>query len=314
MLKDRSVTRVFIINIMLTLLVGLVFKSYVESIPNAWVRRDHVGTSVAFTNARGQKQLMVNGVGMTTQTTITKIMAHFPLAHLAHPPKEVLGICFGMGTTFRSLRTWDVKTSVVELVPSVPQLYDYYIAGGSQLIHPGVADVVIDDGRRFLMRTRGQYDLITIDPPPPVEAAGSSLLYSREFYQAVKSRLAPDGILQTWLPSTDPALTASVVKSLLAEFPYVRAFGSFEGWGLHFMASQQPTPRLTATELLAKLPEKARKDLPEWLPGQETAYSLLQKTLANEVDPHTLVDKSPNMPPLSDDRATNEYFLLRSIF
>jgi predicted membrane-bound spermidine synthase len=294
--------------------VALAFKSYVESIPNAWVRRDHVGTSVAFTNAKGQKQLMVNGVGMTTQTTITKIMAHFPLAHLAQPPKEVLGICFGMGTTFRSLRTWDVKTTVVELVPSVPQLYDYYIAGGSKLMQPGVADVVIDDGRRFLMRTRGQYDLITIDPPPPVEAAGSSLLYSREFYQAVKSRLAPGGILQTWLPSTDPALTASVAKSLLAEFPYVRAFGSFEGWGLHFMASLQPTPKMTAAEMLAKLPEKAKADLPEWLPGKETAESLLTKTLANELDPHTLVDKSTNIPPLSDDRATNEYFLLRAIF
>jgi hypothetical protein len=105
-----------------------------------------------------------------------------------------------------------------------------------------------------------------------------------------------------------------VAKSLLAEFPYVRAFGSFEGWGLHFMASLQPTPKMTAAEMLAKLPEKAKADLPEWLPGKETAESLLTKTLANELDPHTLVDKSTNIPPLSDDRATNEYFLLRTIF
>jgi spermidine synthase len=315
MLKERSVARVFAVNVALTILIAVVFKSYVETIPGAWVKRDHVATSVAYSEKSGAKRLMVNGVGMTTQTTITKVMAHFPLSHLASPPKEVLGICFGMGTTFRSLRTWDVKTTVVELVPSVPQLYDYYIAGGSKLVRPGVADVVIDDGRRFLMRTRGQYDLITIDPPPPVEAAGSSLLYSREFYQAVKRRLAPGGILQTWLPSTDPALTASVVKSLLEEFPYVRAFGSFEGWGLHFMASMQPTPKLTAQEMLAKLPEKAKADLPEWLLSKgETAESLLSKTLGNELDPKTLVQKSPNIPPLSDDRATNEYFLLRTIF
>jgi spermidine synthase len=311
MLKDRSVSKHFAANVALTLLVAVAFKSYAESIPDAWVRRDHVATSVAYSEPNGAKRLMVNGVGMTTQTTITKIMAHFPLAHLPQAPREVLGICFGMGTTFRSLRTWDVKTTVVELVPSVPLLYDYYIAGGSKLFQPGVADVVIDDGRRFLMRTRGQYDLVTIDPPPPVEAAGSSLLYSREFYQAVKSRLAPGGIMQTWLPSTDPALVSSVARSLLEEFPYVRAFGSYEGWGLHFMASMQPTPKLTAPEMLAKLPEKAKADLPEWLPN-ETAESLLAKTLANEVDPKTLIGKS--MPALSDDRATNEYFLLRSIF
>ena len=42
--------------------------------------------------------------------------------------------------------------------------------------------MVIDDGRRFLRRSETKFDLITINPPPQVEAAGSSLLYSREFY------------------------------------------------------------------------------------------------------------------------------------
>ena len=47
--------------------------------------------------------------------------------------------------------------------------------------------IVIDDGRRFLLRTNRLFDVITIDPPSPVEAAGSSLLYSREFYDVVKT-------------------------------------------------------------------------------------------------------------------------------
>ena len=34
--------------------------------------------------------------------------------------------------------------------------------------------IVIDDARRFLERTRDAYDLIAVDPPPPVSAAGSS--------------------------------------------------------------------------------------------------------------------------------------------
>jgi predicted membrane-bound spermidine synthase len=310
---ERRVVKVFAINVAIAAAIAVMFHSYVENFEGAWVRRDHVATSVAYTDSTGAKRLNVNGVGMTSQTSITKVMAHFPLSHLAAPPKEVLGICFGMGTTFRSLRTWDVKTTVVELVPSVPELYDYYIPGGSQIVKPGVADVVIDDGRRFLSRTRAQYDLITIDPPPPVEAAGSSLLYSREFYRVAKSRLAPGGILQTWLPTTDPAVTASVVRSLTEEFPYVRAFGSFEGWGIHFMASMQPTPHLSAAEMVAHMPAAARADLPEWLP-KETAESLLAKTLANELDPQALIAKAPGMPALTDDRATNEYFLLRTLF
>ena len=63
-----------------------------------------------------------------------------------------------------------------------------------------MAHVVIDDGRRYLERTPQQYDAIIIDPPPPVPAAGSSLLYSRDFYELAKQRLRPGGILQQWLP------------------------------------------------------------------------------------------------------------------
>jgi spermidine synthase len=290
--------------------VALAFKSYVESIPNAWVRRDHVGTSVAFTNAKGQKQLMVNGVGMTTQTTITKIMAHFPLAHLAQPPKEVLGICFGMGTTFRSLRTWDVKTTVVELVPSVPQLYDYYIAGGSKLMQPGVADVVIDDGRRFLMRTRGQYDLITIDPPPPVEAAGSSLLYSREFYAIARQRLRPGGILQQWFPGGEAKILEAVTRTLTESFPHVRIFRSVEGWGFHYLASDAPIPQRFAAELAARLPPRAQADLVEWFRGV-TPEQVFDRLLAQEISPEAIFRTAPWDRTLTDDRPVNEYYFLR---
>ena len=48
------------------------------------------------------KQLLVNGYGMTSLTPITKMMAHLPLAFLDRPPQDALDICFGMGTTFRS--------------------------------------------------------------------------------------------------------------------------------------------------------------------------------------------------------------------
>jgi spermidine synthase len=76
-------------------------------------------------------------------------------------------------------------------------------ADGPDLLRSPLANVVIDDGRRYLERTSAQYDVITIDPPPPVEAAGSSLLYSKEFYATINRRLRPDGILQQWLPYGD---------------------------------------------------------------------------------------------------------------
>src|SRR6266852_189726 len=143
-----------------------------------------------------------------------KAMAHFPLAFLEHPPKNVLVICFGMGNTFRPLLSWGHLTTAVDLVPSVPKMFWYYHPDAPELLRSPLAHVVVDDGRRYLERTSEQYDLITIDPPPPVEAAGSSLLYSKEFYAAARRRLRPGGILQQWLPYGDAEDFSSVASAL----------------------------------------------------------------------------------------------------
>jgi spermidine synthase len=130
-----------------------------------------------------------------------------------------------MGTTFRSMRSWNVPVTVVELVPSVPRLFGFYHSNAEQVMNSPMSHVVIDDGRRYLERTRDQYDVITIDPPPPLSAAASSLLYSEEFYRAARRRLKPGGILQQWLPATaddDPVDTAAVTRSLRNSFPCAR--------------------------------------------------------------------------------------------
>ena len=174
-----------------------------------------------------EKMLLVNGVGMTSLTPVTKMMAHLTLASLPEPPRNVLIICFGMGTTFRSAMSWGVPVTVVELVPSVPKLFTYYHPDGDQVLASPLAHVVIDDGRRYLERTPQQYDAIIIDPPPPVPAAGSSLLYSRDFYEVAKQRLRPGGILQQWLPPEgDAEDQAAIARALMEVFPYVRVYGS----------------------------------------------------------------------------------------
>ena len=146
------------------------------------VLRDNTATVIA-TGEGMTKRLLVNGIGITYLTPMTKMMAHLPLAFLEHTPRNALVVCFGMGTTYRSLLSWNIPTTAVELVPSVPRLFWYYHPDGPELLTSPRSHVVIDDGRRYLERSREQYDVITIDPPPPVEAAGTSLLYSKEFYR-----------------------------------------------------------------------------------------------------------------------------------
>jgi spermidine synthase len=280
--------------------------------PGRVVRRDNTATVIA-TGQGMDKRLLVNGVGITSLTPTTKAMAHFPLAFLDHPPRKVLVICFGMGTTFRSLLSWGQATTAVDLVPSVPKMFWYYHPDAPQLLASPLAHVVIDDGRRYLERTSDQYDVITIDPPPPVAAAGSSLLYSEEFYAAAKKHLAPRGILQQWLPPIDdPVVRSSVAKALQAAFPYVRVFHSFDGAGYHFLASNWQLPQLSAQQLAEKLPHAAASDFVEWGP-EATAEDQFEDLLRNEFPLSQMISESPDAPALRDDRPMNEYYLLRSI-
>jgi len=227
-------------------------------------------------------------------------------------------ICFGMGTTFRSFLTWEIRTTAIELVPSVPKLIGFFHPGSENLEQSPLARVIVDDGRRFLERSADTFDIIVLDPPPPVTAAASSLLYSREFYAAAKRRLRPNGILQQWLPYGvgrafgDDTTRSAVAKSLGDSFPYVRVFRGLEGGGWHYLASFTPLPTRTPRELIAQMSGNSIRDLMEWGP-EKTPEAQFQSVLANEIRLESFIDKAPDAPALTDDRPVNEYYQLRRL-
>lgn len=283
-------------------------KGYEEQYTNRQVRRDNTATVIA-TGSGMHKRLLINGVGITTLSPVTKIMVHLPLAFLQRPPVNALIICFGMGTSFRSALSWHIHSTAVELVPSVPALFSFFHPDAKNL-DPQLAHIVIDDGRSFLERSPEKYDVIAIDPPPPVQAAGSSLLYSKEFYAIAKAHLRAGGILQQWVPDGDRATWASIARALQESFPYTRAFGSVEGDGIHFLASMSPIASDSPSQLAQRLPASAATDLIEWGPSA-TPEQQFKLVLDREVSVASIVAEDPGAPALSDDRPVNEYFLLR---
>ena len=302
---------VFVGSVLAALVLLATSHGYESQFRDKIVLRDNTATVIATGQGRS-KRLLINGVGITILTPITKIMAHLPLAFLERPPERALDICFGMGTTYRSLLSWGIRADAAELVPSVPTVFHYYHADAAQLLQSPRGRIIVDDGRRYLERTQESYDVITIDPPPPVEAAGSSLLYSKEFYAIARRRLRPGGILAQWLPYGDPAVLAAVAKAIQESFPHVRVFISIEGWGLHFLASESPIPNRSALELAQRLPASASIDLMEWGP-QATAEAEFDHVLKNEIRVESLTQMAPSVPAMTDDRAVNEYYLLRRI-
>jgi len=294
----------------LAIAMALLTRDYTDVYSPRVVRRDSAATVVA-SGVGMQRMLLVNGAGMTSLTPITKYMAHLPLASLQQPPRSALALCFGMGVTFRSLDSWGIDVTAVELSPSVPRLFGFFHPGEEARLRSPRVHVVIDDARRFLQRTSASYDVITIDPPPPISAAGSSLLYSREFYSLAGRRLRDGGILQQWLPYLGDGLVVSAVtRALLESFPHVRCYGSVENWGVHYLASRRPIPSLSAAELARRLPPAAARDIVEWGPAG-TPEQQFQLVLGRSVAPAFLAAAAPGARALVDDRPVNEYFLLR---
>ena len=153
--------------------------------------------------------------------------------------------------------------------------------------------------------------MIAADPPPPIGAPTSSLLYSQEFYSIIKRHLRAGGIVQVWCPGGDAATMSAIAKALRDAFPYIRAYESIEGWGVHFLASMQPIVACTPAELAHRMPANAAKDLVEW-DSDETAEDMFDDVLSDgEKHLSDFIKADPSVPAIQDDRPVNEYFLLR---
>ena len=276
------------------------------------IRRDYAATVIA--TGRGfDRELLVNGVGMTKLVPDTKYMVHLPLAFLPYKPQNGLVICFGMGTSVRSMLSWDIPVTAVDLIPSVPAVFPYYHADAQKVLRDPHLGIVIDDGRRFLDGSSEIYDVIVIDPPPPTAAPGSSLLYSTDFYQVIKRHLRRRGILQMWYPAAtgDDATAASVAKSLQQSFVYVRPMLSYNRFGIHFLASESELADESSRTLAERLPPAAVKDFLEWGPAA-TAEEQFEKVLSQKLTMGQILAADYRVPVISDDQPINEYYLLRS--
>ena len=82
---------------------------------------------------------------------------------------------------------------------------------------PGVR-LVIGDGRSHLLLTTYQYDVIISEPSNPW-MAGVAALFTREFFQAARARLKPDGLLCQWAHTYE--ISESDLKSIVGTFTSV---------------------------------------------------------------------------------------------
>ena len=157
-----------------------------------------------------------NAGDMLTQ----RLLAHVPL--LLHPnPKRAAIIGLGSGVTLGSALTHPlIQATVLEISPGVVEGSKFFEDENHHALDDPRTKLVVGDGRTHLMLGRETYDVIVSEPSNPW-MAGIASLFTREFFEGARARLAPGGVLCQWAHTYDisNADLRSIVATFLATFP-----------------------------------------------------------------------------------------------
>jgi len=143
---------------------------------------------------------------------------------LSHAPHAKTALVIGLGTG-----------SILEQVLAAPQMERATVVEINatsvanlrklplfqRLLSDPRVDLVVDDGRRYLLRTTGRFDLVLMDPLR-TKTAYSTNIYSAEIARIIRDRLAPGGVAMVWTDEFHvlPRTWASV-------FPHARLYSYF---------------------------------------------------------------------------------------
>jgi spermidine synthase len=183
---------------------------------------------------------------------------------LAHPaPRRVFIVGGGEGATLREvLRHRSVERAVMvdiddEVITRCRELLPEWHQGAFDDPRTEVRSL---DARKYLEETSETFDVIIIDISEPIEEGPAYLLFTREFYEIVRERLSPEGVISLQAGTVslnDLECYAAIHTTLKAVFPVVApcwasvpSFALPWGFGL---ASKQLDPRTLRPEDVDKM-------------------------------------------------------------
>ena len=248
-----------------------------------------------------------NGADMPTQS----LLGHLPL--LLHPrPERVLVIGFGSGVTAGAMAQHPGvrEIEVAELEPAVIEAARFFEAENRGVLRDPRVRLLIGDARHELLASPGRYDVISSEPSNPW-IAGVASLFSREFYQLARRRLAADGIMVQWVQGYNlfPRDLRTIVRTFRAVFPHATLWRTLRG---DYLLIGTPAPlTVDYARLVARLAAApgARQDLARL--KLDSPVDLLSLFLLGEGD---LARFAEGAAEHTDDRPVLEFSAPRALY
>lgn len=201
------------------------------------------------------RTLLTNGKFQGSDSWGGEMVAQIGIAltPLLHTPQrgDALVIGYGSGVTARALL--DVgfaQVNIAELSRDIVDMADKHFSRVNAMASQNPrSKLYVTDGRNLLLLSPKTYDLVSIEISS-IWFAGAASLYNVEFYDLLKKRLNPGGVLQQWIQvhHISPLDLLTVIGSVRAQFPYVW-FYMVGGQGV-IVASEENQPPLKQNALL----------------------------------------------------------------
>ena len=188
------------------------------------VREGATGTASVVRSAGGELKLMDNTVVIGRQKSgFPVVQGIIPLLVAPEVPRRTLGLAFGAGLSSYGARLFP-EVERLDLVDISRENVDLALAHfpeNQDLPGDMRARFTIDDAYNVLKYRDDVYDLIFVEPTPPMHSFRNAALYSREFYALARHRLSPGGLFAQILPlpNLSPAETGSVMRTFASVFP-----------------------------------------------------------------------------------------------
>ncbi len=174
----------------------------------------------------------------------TQVMS--PLVGAVLHPRPVRSLVIGLGTGSSAGWLAQVpeieRVDVVELEPAILRVAEECRAVNHDVLADPKLNLIIGDGREYLLTSRRLYDLIFSEPSNPYRA-GVSSLFTREFYEAAAESLDEGGIFIQWLQAyeVDAQVVRTAYATLGSVFPFVETW-AVQRSDLLLLASRSPIP------------------------------------------------------------------------
>jgi spermidine synthase len=185
-------------------------------------RDDGVQTPVTVYETTFQRTLNVGGLHQANDSqAMVRLHRQIGILPMAlHPaPRSALVIGLGGGATPGAVSQYPgTSVQIVELSDSVRKAAPYFAHATYDVLSQPNVRIRVDDGRNFLALSGETFDVITADIIQPVHA-GAGHLYSREYFQLVRSALRPGGLALQWIGQRERSHYLLIMRTFLDVFP-----------------------------------------------------------------------------------------------